>query len=300
MTARPGRPPRGAALVAVMWMVAALTLLVGGILGVSRAELRGAQTFTSAATAAAVGDAAIQLAALEWTVAPPDVPALTRKAYEFDGWQVAVRIVPANGYVDLNGAPEPLLIDLFRYGAGLDDAAAEMFAQRIIDWRDPDDGASPRGAEAEAYAAAGVGFRPRNGRFAAVEDLMQVLGMELDLFDRIRPFVTVWAGSGARGVDPMAAPPEVLAILAGGDASRVAAIAGARDAGDLSADTTALEQAHLARGRTTTLHVEAAIPDGDGRLAVRGRWISLERSPDGAPWKTVATEAVRFVPGAGN
>lgn len=291
----------GTALVAVMWMVAALSLLVGAMLGVSRAELRVAQTYTSATAAAALGDAAIQLAVLEWKTVPPVPPRLVNREYRFDDHAITVRIVPGNGYIDVNGAPESLLADLFRFGAGLDDIAAETLAQRIVDWRDADDAALPRGAEIADYFAAGVVQRPRNGRFATVEDLLQVLGIDLDLFDRIRPFITVSSGGEGRGVDPMAAPAEVLVVLAGGDASRVAGFVAARDAGDPTVDATMFNPAHLAYGGgTASLHIEAAVPVGDGRLAIRGRWIVLAAGQDGTPWQTIVTEPVRFVPAAGN
>lgn len=285
----------GLALVAVLWMTAALSLLVGGLLSMARAEVKAAQVRGAAAEAAAFGDAAIQLAVLDWRTATPPPDSLRRAEYALEGRIIAVRVVPATGYVNLNAAPEPLLRALLTLGGGLDHAAAAVLAQRLIDWRDADEAALPAGGEAPAYAAAGVAWRPRNGRLLVPEDLLQVLGFDIDLFERIRPFVTVWAGATA-GVNPLAAPPEVLAILAGGRLDLARRIAAARDAGDRTMDLTALDPALLDRGGVgSVLHVEAEVPVG-GLRALRGRWIVAAPDPGGAPWQTVAAEPVRFLP----
>lgn len=289
------RVQHGVALVAVMWIVAALTLLVAGMLAVSKAEVRAAQTRAQVGGVTGLGDAAIQLAVLDWRTAPVPPDRLLRTRYRVDGVPISVAVIPASGYIDVNTAPETLLQALFVHGAGASPELARTLGQRIIDWRDPDDAALPDGAEAEAYATAGVAWRPRNGRFIVLEDLMQVLGLDFEMFDMIRPFVTVWSGSG-QGVNPLAAPPEVLAILAAGNRDRAELIAAARDAGDPAIDMTMLEQAHLNSGSGgNILHVLASVPAGQGRFGVRGRWIQLSPDEDGAPWKTISAEPVRFV-----
>ncbi len=52
----------------------------------------------------------------------------------------------------------------------------------IMDWRDPDNAASPGGAEAEYYAALRPPRLPRNGPFQTVRELAMVRGMPRDLF----------------------------------------------------------------------------------------------------------------------
>lgn len=285
-------PQRGLALVAVLWMVSALSLLVAGLLSVSRAEIRSAQTHVAIAQAAALGDAAIQLAVLEWRTAPTPRAGLTELDLDIDGRPLHVVIQPGSGFVDLNQAPESLLVDLLQLGGGLDAEAAETLAQRVIDWRDPDDAPHPRGAEAEAYAAAGVRYRPRNGRFVVVEDLLQVLGFDYEVFDRIRGLVTVWSGSTPGGVNPRAASVPVLSILAGGDSAQAMRLAAGRN--DPTLDTTMLNQAHLYAGATEVLRVEAVVALGDGVIGRRARWLKPVPDEDGAPWVTLALEPVRL------
>ncbi|MDR1661534.1 MAG: general secretion pathway protein GspK [Azoarcus sp.] len=284
---------RGFALVAVLWFVAALSVLVAGLLTVSRGEMLEAQLRLDSGRAAALGDAAIQIAVLDWASAKPPPDRLQRAHYTFDGVEIAVEIIPASGYVNLNDAPEALLQALLLHGVGLPTDRAFQLAQRIVDWRDSDDAPLPHGAEADSYAAAGLGWRPRNGRFLVPEDLMQVLGVDFDLFARIQPFMTVWSSGGA-GVNPMSAPVPVLTVLCqgGGEARRIAM---ARDAGETGIDTSRLEQTFLRAGNVgNVLHVLASVPAEGGRRAVRGRWVSLRPDPDGAPWQTIRAEPVRF------
>lgn len=289
----PCRQP-GVALVAVLWMVAALSLLATALAADTRAQLRGAQVARAFAEAAALGDAAIQLAALDMSSGAPPVTRLTRRAYRLDADVIEVEIVPASGFVDLNDASEPLLHDLFRYGAGLDESAADTLAQRLIDWQDPDPAALPLGAEDEDYAEAGVPYRTRGGPLETTEDLLQVLGVDFDVYDRLRDLVTVY--SGAAGVDPLAAPPAVLQVLAGGNAEAAARIAAARDAGEPLIDTTALVQAHLVAASGLVYRLEARVRTSGGLILARGRWVDLgARGAAGQPWRTLRIEPVHGV-----
>ncbi|MDR1854831.1 MAG: general secretion pathway protein GspK [Azoarcus sp.] len=285
---------RGVALIAVLWMVAALALLVAGMQTMARGQFSEARLHLDAGRATALGDAAIQLAVLDWMSANPAPDRLRHARYGFDNAEIEVEIVPASGYVDLNAAPEALLQALFVHGVGLDADAALQLAQRIVDWRDVDDEPQPHGAETPAYAAAGVKFRPRNGRFVVPEDLMQVIGVDFDLFARIRPFITVWSTGGA-GVNPYAASGRTLLVLCQGDGNEARRIAAARDAGQTDIDTVTLDQTFLrAGGMGNVLHVTASIAVGNGRRAVRGRWVLTRAHADGTPWQTIRAEPVRF------
>ena len=288
---------RGMVLAAVLWVIAALALLAGALAGTSRAELGALQAARDAARAEAVGDAAMQLAIVDLKSPPPDAEVGRRKAeqgrlardYVFDGTTVSVRITPVGGLVDLNGAPEELLAALFG-GAGLDAQAAKTLAQRVIDWRDPDQTPQPSGAEDDAYAAAGVAARPRNTRYTVPEDLLQVLGMTYEIYRRIRPMITV--DSGAAGIDPPSAPPEVLALLAHGDRARADAMAAAYASGDPVVDATGLEARWIARGGAGNIRrFEAVVPLPDGRRMVRTWWVDMEQRMIGGPrWRVLRAE----------
>lgn len=282
----PVRPKQyGLALVAVMWMVAALAILAAGLSTATRSEIRIAQLALAASEAAASGDAAIQLAALELRSVPEQIIGLQERSYRMRDRNIAVRLVPASGLVDLNGAPESLLRDLFVHGAQMDEGAAELLARRIVEWRTP--GLT---LEDPDYAAAAVPFRPRRGPFEYPEDLLQVLGVSHDDYDKIQRLIAVRGGGS--GIDPMAAPVGMLEILTGGDASLAARIAAARDAGDPVTDLTGLVQEHLA-GSSALVYRADALVEIDGRHYRRTRWIDLGLpGADGSAWRTIRVEAV--------
>lgn len=284
---------RGIALVAVLWMTAALSLLAVGIASGVRADIRFAQMLDAGVQAAAIGDAAIQQAILD-TKTRNDPPAgLARAHVSFDGHDVEVLIQPAGGYVNLNAAPEPLLQDLFIHGAGLAPDLAALLAARVVDWRDPDQDASPLGAENPAYIQGGSRYRTRGALLETPADLLQVLGVDLDIYDKIQNFVTIHGGSP--GVDPLAASVGVLSILAHGEKDIALRIAELRDQGTPGIDTTRLVQAHLAPGNGTVFRMEARVTLA-GRTWARVRWVDVGQ-PDvgGQPWLTLDVEAVRVI-----
>ncbi len=59
---------------------------------------------------------------------------------------------------------------------------ADAVSDAILDWRDPDDMARPHGAEAPAYAARGLNYRPADGPFNALSELLLVIGVTPNLF----------------------------------------------------------------------------------------------------------------------
>lgn len=282
------RAQQGVALVVVMWLVAALSMLAAGLVLTTRADLRGTQVLKQSAVHAALGDAAIRLAASRLKLEPPqDHPAVFHFALE--GYGLDVEVVPASAFVNLNNAPLELLRDALRFGAGLDEEQAQVLAERIVDWRDPDDEPLPGGAEFPAYEAAQSPFRPRNGPFESVDDLIQVLGMSFDLHDKLRGLFTT-QGS-AQGVDPRFAPPAVLGALAAGNASAVERIMNARRAQDPLSDMTSLTQQYLASNASGPYRF-VALHRTEQAVLVRSRWIELSSSRPEMPWTELATDPV--------
>jgi len=81
--------------------------------------------------------------------------------------------------IDVNRASARQLAEGFEaLGFSAEDAAA--LAARTIDWRDSDDHPQPRGAEADAYLAAGLLSQPRNDRFVSLDEVGTLIGMPPD------------------------------------------------------------------------------------------------------------------------
>lgn len=279
---------RGLALVAVMWMVAALAILAAGLTTQTRGELRSAQNARFAAQASALGDAAIQLAAFEIRNAQDLPPGGFERAFELDGYAIRVIVVPAAGLVDLNTASEPLLKDLFVIGAGLADDQAERMARQIVQWRGGDGDVTGDVSEDPAQA------RPRGEAFEYPEDLLQVPSVRYDDYAKIARLVTVHGRNIA--VDPMSAPVEVLSVLAGGDMEVVRSVMRGRDARDSTTDLTGLNQAHLGGGGGEVFRIDAIVEIGPRGLR-RTRWIDMAGAgSSGAPWRTLRLEEIAGIP----
>lgn len=274
----------GAALVLVLWFVAALSLIAVSLATSSRADTRAAMLQVSQVRAAAVGDAAINMALLAADADPELVENLLELRFDFEGYPVEVIVRPTSGLINLNAAPVELLRDLFSVVGELDLARAESLARSVENWRNPDDGGGSR----EVYEAAGVPFAPRHGRFEAPEDLLQVLGVDFGLYARIRDLISVQGD--ASGVNVGVAPLEVLRVLASGRSDVAIGIHDAFRAGEVGVDTTLLQQSHIELGVGDYFRCEARL-EIDGVSFLRIRWVSRTAGGGGSvPWSTVSAE----------
>ena len=116
-----------------------------------------------------------------------------------DGWRDEPGATAAprdeSGKLPLNQAPAPLLAALLREAAALPEAAAEVQAQRIVDWRDADARAEGRGdiGEAEDNGTRGQPWQAPNRVFVSVAELARVPGLTPEACDALMPLVTVEA-----------------------------------------------------------------------------------------------------------
>lgn len=267
-----GRRTQGVALVAVLWIVAALSVLVTGMTVSVRQYTRTAGVTRDALSAQARGDAAIQIA-LQALQAAPSRPA-ARQSVTVPVWgeSVTVLVQPLSGLIDLDNAPPPLLAELLTTAGGLPSQQAQTLAQALVEWR--------------SNRTAGSG---EPARFEAVEDLLLVPGFDYPLYERVRPLVSAdVVGSGR--VNPLAANAGVLAVLANGNAALAAQVAAAQDAGRVGIDTTGLDPRFLDAGATERYRLEARVPGEQGKIEVFSRTVAFGDSASGVPWRTLRTE----------
>ena len=263
---------QGMALIAVLWLVAALSLMVTGVSGVVRQETRMLGVAKDRVTAQALGDAAVILVLQKLSAERIPIRQWTDTAVNYQGLDIAVSVMPLSGLININGASLPLLTALLSIGGGVPEGAAQEMAISILDRRE---------------RSSLDGRRPE--RFEAIEDLMQVPGIDYDLYARLAPLVTAsTAGSGGSAVNPLAAPFEVLRILANGDEGVANNIVVTRATGDVSVDTSGLN-ASLARAGAGQhrYRVTANVPMADGRTFLVDRSVYFgARTRDGLPWYT--------------
>lgn len=243
-TLAPTRKRRGFALMAALWLVV-LVGVTGYELSVrSRSHRLAVANSLEQASAEAAADGAIETLRGELALRlarpaeqrsstgrmlPPRDPWFDLALVETDtialGDARAVpRLYDAGSRLQLNRASES---DLRRFlvALPLDAGLADRLAQRMMDWRDRDSFPRARGAEREDYLRTGARRLPADADFARIDELREVDGMTPELFDRIRPHLTL-LGTGQINVNT--APRAVLLSLPGMGDEAVAAIVRAR------------------------------------------------------------------------
>ena len=270
------RHQRGMALIAVLWIVAALAILATGMTQSVRQQVRVTALTLDAVAAQAVGDGAIALALQALQTMPQRPQQAVTETVTYGGADIAVEVMPLDGLISLNGASVPLLTALLQVAGGLPAPQAEALAQQLDDWR------AGRGGELGTPV-------PRH--FEAPEDLLLVPGVDYTLYARLRPLVTTDQRGGDR-VNPLAAPPAVLAVLARGDVALAERIAAQRAASAVGVDTTGLD-ATLAgtSGSTYFYRLVTKVPLGEGKILGFTRDVALGSfSPRITPWRTLRSE----------
>ena len=171
------RSQRGVALVAVLWVVAALSILVTGLVQTQREEIRTASSSRLRLQADALGQGAINLAVQMLRAdggGPERRERLARMSVAYGGVALQVEIQPLTGLVDLNLAPGPLLAAMFMVGGGVDAAAAQQLAASVVAAREVRPSGPPP-------------------RFQAPEELLGVANrIQSDTFRNFEIFLVLW------------------------------------------------------------------------------------------------------------
>lgn len=264
---------QGMALVAVLWIVAALSVMAMGLSQSARQEIQMASTARQLIMGEALGEAAIYLALQEILTGTDPIGQLTTGEVSYQGHAIQVQVLPLNGLIDLNNAPEALLASLFEYAGGVASQNAEALAKTVIETRDKKDSLNAK------------------QNFAAIEDLLRVPDINYDLYAKIRSLVTVNAGGSGR-INPKAAPEGVLMVLAQGNPGLVANLMDRRDSKDIGMDTSALNGMFLDASITQNFMFQAKVALADGGWVVTSRSIRLgDGIKQGLPWRILHTES---------
>lgn len=207
------RRQRGVALVLVLWILLLVTISTGAYTLMARMDQLEAHTVLSGTRARMAAEAGLNLAVL--ALRDPDetkrlVPDGRPYLLDYEGIAVEVQVTDERGKIDINATDELTLVQLLT-GHGLEQNDAELLAAAIMDWSDIDEIERANGAELEAYEGAGLALGPGNRGFIMIEELLQVLGMPWELYNRMSPGLTVFGQSGIP--DPAYAPVEALLAL---------------------------------------------------------------------------------------
>ena len=208
----PVHRPRGAALLAVLWVISLLIGLVAAVSLLLMQDVDLAATKRQVFRARLLAEAALAIAM------NPDIkaddPLLRRQVAEDEAWLVEMRGEDGllNPNLLLQREDRATLQRVFRHW-GMSLAQANTLIDRMLDWVDADDFARVQGAESKAYNRPGFPF---NRPFRSVEEMALVQGMEVveAAYPRWREWFSVHAGGL---LDVNEAAPEVIAAVTGAD-----------------------------------------------------------------------------------
>lgn len=203
----------GIALVLVLWVLLLLTIMTGSFALMARMDRLEANVLLTGTQARLSAESAINLAVLALRD-PDDETRMIADGrlyqQEIDGVLLEVSATDERGKLDINATDELTMTNMF-VGHGMEPDQAELLAAAVMDWRDQDELERVNGAEEDAYFAAGLELGPANRPFMMPEELLQVIGMEYELFRKMEPGITVFSRAGEP--DPAFAPVEALMAL---------------------------------------------------------------------------------------
>jgi general secretion pathway protein K len=212
---------RGFIVVAVLWILAALSALVLIYLTYVTNTAVVVAGSTDRVQADGLTTAGVELAAYQLTavkeIARPSSGTFNAR---IGAARVSVTFRSEAARIDLNAASKALLAGLI-VGLGGTPSNAADYADRILAWR----AATELGdddPETSSYRTAGISYIPRHAPFPQAEELWLVRGIPPPVVERMLPFVTAF--SNMASVNILDAAPQVVAALPGMTPERLQAV----------------------------------------------------------------------------
>jgi len=185
----------GLAMVIVIWVLSLLTIMAGSFALTMRRETTVISAVKDNAVVLALAETGVGVA--QQMLFLDDENKRWRadgSIYQIDYQQaiIRVRVFSELGKIDINKADEVLLTEMMKSSAIELDKQQEIVSA-ILDWRDQDDLVHTNGAEKQQYEDAGLSYQPANKDFQLIDELQMVLGMTKELYQQIKPLVTVYS-----------------------------------------------------------------------------------------------------------
>jgi len=185
----------GFALITVLWITAFLAVIAASVSYQARASLGLANNVVASFKTKHAAEGALLLT-IDKLIKRDEVQSFvleTRKfSYPFNDLVVSVEVVDESGKIDLNLASIDLIKSLFVV-SGVNEQSAASISDAIADWRDKDGLKRAGGAEDQDYAASGLLYEAKDDEFDSIEELSLVLGVTPEIFQLVKPFITVYA-----------------------------------------------------------------------------------------------------------
>ena len=271
----------GMALIAVLWIVAALSVMVIGVTQTVRQQITVTGTQREQIEGQALGEAAVALVLQQLQAAPAPPRGIVTLDVSYAGRDLPVQLAPLNGLISLGGAAPELLAALFQVAGGLPAGPAQALAVSVVAWR-----------EGRADVNAGAKPAPTNQprQFEAVEDLMLIPGIDYGLYARVAPLVSADLRGSSR-VNPAAAPAGVLAVLAQGNSGAVQQYLNQRNSGQPGGDTSGFNSAFVDTAGGQLYRLVVSVPLEAGKILRLTQDVALGGGASRtAPWRVLRTE----------
>ena len=206
MTYRLAKRDRGIALIIVMIIVAALTVIVTGFAYSMRVETKLARNTRFNPDMDWLGRSGVELARYllskrapgeermdalhqKWAGGPCRLP--TDATDELEPWEeldmtnvklgngtFSIKITDMERKLNINSAPEPLLRYILEMHGGVDATDVDIFIDSLRDWMDPDENPGLNGAESDFYLSEYPPYYSKNGPLDHITELKLVQGFK--------------------------------------------------------------------------------------------------------------------------
>ena len=236
-----GRSEAGAALIMVIWVMLALTVILSEFIFSTRVSLNAARNYRMESAGYYLALGAFYLALEEISgdydyllpgddagvifvrdgEEPEDLTSPQRSGKLSGVGDYAYRIVDEESKFNLKDNGRKELVRFFRASGHSLGTERDTLVDSILDWQDPNDLHRLNGAEDDYYQSLTPPYHAKNAKFDSAEELLLVRGMSTRLFygsarrkkGRVADMVTVYGSSVNRNT----APPEVLKGVLGND-----------------------------------------------------------------------------------
>lgn len=216
----------GFALVAVMWMLALLSVIATSVISETRVSFRLENNIANEARNRYLLEGVIMRTTLDLLDSRQDRhPRADGIPRDLSVGQQSVRVwvQDVNGLIDINDTDAETLARLFLSAGTTPDRAAAI-SKYLLDWR----GAQSSSDADAGYSEARLNYRSRHASFQSIEELKFVQGLTPDLFAKVMDSITIYSHQPLW--NPAVAPRDVLLTAPNATAEQVDSIIANRNA----------------------------------------------------------------------
>jgi len=185
-----GKGRQGSALLAVLWLTAALSAIAFTVANTVRSETERTSTEMDGIRTYYLATGAIDrtLLYIQWGPGfrnPDGTPKYFENGmpllrYQFPSGVAVAEVIPETAKLNVNASPPQELLKLM-VALGIDPGRAQIIARGIVDWRSPSAGGSYTQFD-QQYLSLQPSFQARHASFEEIEELLLIQGVTPDLF----------------------------------------------------------------------------------------------------------------------